>query len=245
MMLLSYIASTPINLQNLHMKSMHGKLSVFLPLNSHGKICYSWSSNSSHFLRQQRHRSKLATPLPKEVMFKGNPREPGQRSFENVRFALDAERMSRLRTVWKSSAQTSAKSMEALDDEWIVTHLSSDAVTGLQHEIEVLVSLGLLSTDQNGLLCLAQGWERRVPHSILNEMRDEWSADVHNFFCIHDRIKSSLGERWEEDEDGWRWAEDDDELVYDDEEYDMRKQIFIENHLDWAQQRGGMGGFGV
>eukprot|EP00986_Skeletonema_menzelii_P004713 scaffold1639_cov46-Skeletonema_menzelii.AAC.1 len=62
--------------------------------------------------------------------------------------------------------------MEQWNDEWTITHLSSDAVTGIAHEIDVLENLGILKINQNGSIVLAQGWQRRVPHMILNEMKD-------------------------------------------------------------------------
>lgn len=200
-------------------------------------------------------------------MFKGNPREPESLSFEKVQFLLNEERMSRLRDVWKNPKQMKQQSniseqqsaagkdtVEKWNDEWIITHLSSDATTGLRHEISVLSSLGLLSIESNGKLVLAKGWEEKVPHMVLNEMKDLWGTgmDVHNLFCIHDRIKSSLESSWEyvEDEQGWRLTsegdyDDDDDLIFEDEEYLLRQQIFIENHNDWVSEKSGMGEFGV
>jgi len=225
------------------------------------------------FAWQQRHRSTLTSPLSKEVMFRGNPRTPGSLSFENIRFVLNEERMSRLRDAWQcphqkitqqlsrqpsSSQQQPADrdTIERLNDEWVVTQLSSDAVTGLRHEINVLVSLGILSIQANGKLVLKQGWERRTPHIVLNEMRDSWGPelDIHNLFCIDDRIKFSLESRWEHVEVGWRFTsspedsmfdDDGDELVFDDEEYQLREQIFTENYTNWVSEKSGMGEFGV
>jgi len=226
----------------------------------------------SDFAWQQRHRSTLMAPLPREVMFKGNPRKPGSLSFENVRFVLDDERMSRLRAEASShdsermpplqptSPQPNDETMQKWKDEWIVGHLSSDDVTGLRHEIDVLVNLGLLAIEANGKLVLARGWERRVPHQILDEMKDEWGTDMdaHNLFCIHDSIKSSLNDRWEYiGGEGWRFTvsgDDDDEavngddggcIVFKDEEYRLRKQIFVENYTNWVGEKSGMGEFGV
>ncbi|KAL7537381.1 hypothetical protein ACHAXR_007784 [Thalassiosira sp. AJA248-18] len=216
----------------------------------------------SDFAWQQRHRSTLTNPLPKDVMFKGNPRMPGSLSFEKIRFLLDNNRMMRLRDAWENpkqmqlpetTSQPDGDMIEKWNDEWIVAHLSSDAMTGLCHEIDVLTSLGILSINTNGKLALEQGWEKKVPQLILNEMKDAWGSevDMYNLFCIHDRIKSSLEGHWEHVEDGWRIASDnddamdDDELVFENDEYQMRKQIFIENYTNWVSEQSGMGEFGV
>lgn len=202
--------------------------------------------------RQQRHRSTLTAPLPKEVMFKGNPRTPGSLSFENIRFMLDTGRMLRLRTAWEEPVFKLDDYATEINDEWIVSHLVSDIVTGLRHEIDVMISLGMLSVE-NGKLVLAQNWYMRVPHMILNEVKYAWGSkvDVNNLFCIHDRIKLTLERHWEPDEHGWRVASNDvddndnDELVFEDEEYQLREQIFRENCSNWVSASLGMGEFGV
>lgn len=182
-------------------------------------------------------------------MFKGNPRntESGSRlSFEMVHLFFDQQRMLRLRDAWENQI---GNSKENWDDEWIVTQVSSDTMTGLRHEIEVLASLGMLSVKANGKIVLAQGWENKVPHMVLNEMREAWGSrmDIDNLFLIHDRVKKALQGAWEHvEEDGWRLTSDDDnEVIYDDEEYEMRKQIFIENYKTWISENHGMGVFGV
>ena len=191
-------------------------------------------------------------------MFKGNPRnsgsrgddEPGRLSFEYTHLLLDQERMSRLRNAWQNPtvvSQTDESAREKLNDQWIVTHLSSDAMTGLRHEIEVLASLGMLSVKTNGKIVLAEEWETRIPHMVLNEMRGEWGEiDVDNLFCIHDKIKATLGSAWEHvEDDGWRMKSDEGEVLHDDEEYEMRKEIFVENYKTWVDENQGMGLFGV
>jgi len=186
-------------------------------------------------------------------MFKGNPRTPGSLSFENIRFVLDEGRMSRLRDAWEKHAHKLDEDATDINDEWIVTYLVSNTVTGLRHEIDVMVSLGILSVEANGKLILAKNWQERVPHMILNEVKYAWGSkvDVNNLFCIHDKIKSSLESHWEQDEYGWRLASNDvndnkdDELVFDDEEYQLREQIFRENYTNWVSASLGMGEFGV
>eukprot|EP00984_Skeletonema_dohrnii_P001158 scaffold355_cov127-Skeletonema_dohrnii-CCMP3373.AAC.18 len=206
---------------------------------------------------QQRHRSVIKTPLPKEVMFAGNPRKPGTLSFENVRFVLSEERLARLKNNWlnhdqlKLPPQPTSEEMEQWSDEWTITHLSSDAVTGIAHEIDVLESLGVLKINQSGSVVLAKGWERRVPHMTLNEMKDAWGSDmdVNNLHCIHEKIRSSLEDVWQHDEDEWRFEseglDDDDGAVYEDEEYELRKQIFLENYDAFVNSRKGVGEFGI
>ena len=205
---------------------------------------------------QQRHRSVIKTPLPKEVMFAGNPRKPGTLSFENVRFVLTEERLARLKNNWlghdqlKLPPQPTSEEMEQWSDEWTITHLSSDAVTGIAHEIDVLENLGILKINQSGSVVLAQGWERRVPHMTLNEMKDAWGSDmdVNNLHCIHEKIRSSLEDVWQHDEDEWRFESeglDDDDAVYEDEEYELRRQIFLENYDAFVNSRKGVGEFGI
>ena len=188
-------------------------------------------------------------------MFKGNPREPGSLSFENIRFLLDEKRMSQLRensqdpNPMQHPQPEPQQPAEKANNEWIVSHLSSYDVTGLRHEIDVLCSLNILSIEACGKLVLAQGWERRVPHMILDEMKDEWGTgmDVHNLYCIHERIKSSLEMHWQYIEDeGWQNVDNaEDNKLFEDEEYQLRKQIFVENYTDWVSEKSGMGEFGV
>jgi len=203
---------------------------------------------------QQRHRSVITAPLPKEVMFAGNPRKPGTLSFENVRFMLTDERLARLKNNWlnpeqlKFPPQSTSEEMEQWNDEWTITHLSSDAVTGIAHEIDVLENLGILKINQNGSIVLAQGWQRRVPHMILNEMKDAWGSDTNNLHCIHEKI-TSLEDAWQHDEDEWRFEsdglDDDDDVVYEDDEYELRRQIFLENYDAFVNSRKGVGEFGI
>jgi hypothetical protein len=223
---------------------------------------------------QQRHRSTITTPLSKEVMFMGNPRTPGLLSFENIHFILDDERLSRLRIAWEQQHAHNNKhdhdrdddnnDMTEINDEWIITHLISDTVTGLRHELNVLVNMGILYIDTSGKIVLARNWEEHVPHMILNDMKYAWGTkvDVNNLFCIHDTIKTSLELYWKSNEYGWQRRRlaisnnnnvDDNnnntnveyENVFDDEEYQLREQIFRENYTNYLSASLGMGEFGV
>jgi len=206
---------------------------------------YSW---------QQRHRSVLTKPLPKDVMFRGNPRNPGALSFENIRFLLDKERMIRLQSAWeKSNAEINPAGIESWNDEWIITYLSSNKITGLSHEIDVMENLDLITVNPSGSIDLKPGWEKRVPQIILIDMK-EWGTEVdpHNLFCIHPSVKSALEMAWERVDDyGWRYAnetdaiEENNEVVFDDEEYYLRKQIFEENFNNFVNEDSGMGNFGI
>jgi hypothetical protein len=208
----------------------------------------------SNYAWQQRHRSFIKTPLSKEVMFKGNPRKPGTLSFENLRFILTEERLARLKDNWLNPDKLKLppqSTMESWNDEWTIAHLSSDTVTGVAHEINVLENLGILEIKKNGTIVLAKGWERRVPHMILNEMKDTWGSDmdVNNLHCIHERVISSLEDVWEYsgDEEGWRFESGDldDDLVFEDEEYELRRQIFLENYDGFVNSTKGVGNFGI
>lgn len=204
--------------------------------------------------RQQRHRSVLTKPLPKDVMFRGNPRNPGALSFENIRFILDKGRMLRLQSAWENSkAEINHSGVESWNDEWIITYLSSDQITGLRHEIDVMENLDLITVKPNGSIDLKPEWEKRVPHMILIDMK-EWgtAVDPHNLFCIHPSVKSALETAWEQVDDyGWRYAnetdaiEENDEVVFDDEEYYLRKQIFEENFNNFVNEDSGVGNFGI
>jgi hypothetical protein len=61
----------------------------------------------------------------------------------------------------------------------------------------------------------------------------------------------TLERHWEPDEHGWRVASNDvddngnDELVFEDEEYQLREQIFRENYSNWVSASLGMGEFGI
>ena len=186
--------------------------------------------------RQQRHRTKLTTPLSRETMFKGNPRKPGHLSFENIQFMIDNDRIERLEPA-------SSASEVNIMDEWIITYLSSDQVTGLCHEIDILESLGLIEIKPGGEIRLAPGWQKLCPHMILNEMRDSWGKDIHNLHCIHDSIRS-LSKYWECIEgEGWRSSSGGEDLAFEEDEYEMRRQIFSENFLNYVDETLGVGHF--
>ncbi len=194
-------------------------------------------------------------------MFKDNPRKPGSRPFENIRFLLGEERMSRLRSMWEGELTVPSGRdgcTEELNDEFMIAHLSSDRMTGLRHEILVLKSMDILSIHDDGRITLAKGWEDRVPHMMLIEMKKMWGTNVdpYNLYCIHDTIKLSLANHWEhhEDEGYWRrvvkdgdddFEDDENELAFYDEEYHLREQIFTENYYNWVSEKSGMGEFGI
>lgn len=179
-------------------------------------------------------------------MFKGNPRSPGARSFENIQHLLNDERMKRLRSAWTKA--DSSSSLIGGNDEWIVFHLSSDAVTGLRHEIDVLEGIGLLSISVNGKIELQKDWQKRIPHMVLVDMKDAWGPeiDVHNLYCVHDTVRGLAG-HWEHDdeEDEWRLESEEEDLTFDDDEYDLRKQIFLENYIAYMNEENGVGDFGI
>jgi hypothetical protein len=177
-------------------------------------------------------------------MFKGNPRKPGNLSFENIQFMLLNDRLERL--------QNAESSQEGLNDEWIVTYLSSNEVTGLRHEIDVLESMGLIEIKKGGNISLSSTWQSKVPHMMLVEMRDYWGPekDVHNLHCVHNILRA-LRKDWEcVDDDGWRLsidgviASEDRDLDFENEEYYLRKQIFYENFDSFANEEIGVGDFG-
>lgn len=184
--------------------------------------------------------------IPHRVMFKGNPRSPGARSFENIQHLLNDERMKRLRSAWTTT--DSSYSLIGGNDEWIVFHLSSDAVTGLRHEIDVLEGIGLLSISVNGKIELQKDWQKRIPHMVLVDMKDAWGPeiDVHNLYCVHDTVRGLAG-HWEHDdeEDEWRLESEEEDLTFDDDEYDLRKQIFLENYIAYMNEENGVGDFGI
>lgn len=166
-------------------------------------------------------------------MFKGNPREPGTRSFENLQFILTDELETRLKQTKSTASQ---------HDEWIVTYLSSDESTGLRHEIYVLENMGLIEIDYDGRLSLTPGWQNNVPHMLLNEMRDMWGikSDTENISCVHDTIRS-LDNYWEYIEgEGWRLSGESD-FRFDDEEYNLRRDVFSENFHSYVNEANGIG----
>ena len=176
-------------------------------------------------------------------MFKGNLRKPGNLSFENIQFMLNDDCMTRL----------NASNLESIHDHWVVTYLASDEVTGLYHEIDVLETMGILQIDSEGNVSLAPGWQKKVTHHMLIEMRDGWGTkeDVHNLYCVNDTIRS-LSNDWEYiGGEGWRSVSktessfDDENLDFDDEEYELRKQIFSENYNSFVNEQIGFADFGL
>lgn len=147
-------------------------------------------------------------------------------------------------------ARLENENVVSINDEWLVTHLASDKVTGLHHEIDVLESLGLVEVKDGGKVTLATGWQRKVPHMMLNEMRDEWGSekDVQNLYCIHPTLRA-LDKTWESIEgEGWRFIAADGEETFDldldDDEYAIRKHVFEENFQSYTNVGIGVGDFG-
>ncbi|EJK74883.1 hypothetical protein THAOC_03413, partial [Thalassiosira oceanica] len=195
---------------------------------------------------QQRHRSRLTSPLAKEVMFRGNPREPGSLSFEDVHLMLPEDRLARLRGGAARGPGPACQPPPPPHDEWIVSHLSSEAATGLRHEVDVLVGVGLLAVADDGSLLLADGWERRAYHSLLNDMKD-WGSDEdpHGLFGVHGRIKK-LETKWRNKNGEWQYSEGGSVVVtLKDQEYQTRKEVFTDNYSNWTSEKSGMGTFGV
>ena len=67
---------------------------------------------------------------------------------------------------------------------------------------------------------------------------------------LHEKIISSLEDVWQHDEDVWRFEsegldEEDDDVVYEDEEYELRRQIFLENYDAFVNSKKGVGEFGI
>mmetsp|Transcript_22188 Transcript_22188/g.39064 ORF Transcript_22188/g.39064 Transcript_22188/m.39064 type:complete len:104 (-) Transcript_22188:128-439(-) len=62
-----------------------------------------------------------------------------------------------------NSQHAANETTESWNDERSITQLSSDAMTGLCHEIDVLVSLRILSIKTNSKLVLEEEWEQCTP----------------------------------------------------------------------------------
>ena len=183
--------------------------------------------------------------MAKEVMFRGNPREPGSLSFENVHLMLPEDRLARLRDKARQGIDSTGQ-LPPPHDEWIVSHLSSEAVTGLRHEIDVLVGIGLLSVTVDGSLVMADGWERHAYHSLLNDM-EEWGSDkdAHGLFGVHSGIKN-LETKWRNNNGKWQYSDGGSVVVtLKDQEYQTRKEVFTDNYSNWKNEKSGVGTFGV
>jgi len=178
-------------------------------------------------------------------MFRGNPREPGSLSFEDVHLMLPDDRLARLRD---GAARGPGPSRPAppTRDEWIVAHLSSESATGLRHEVDALAGLGLLAVASDGSLALADGWEGRACHSLLDDMR-EWrpDGDAHGLFGVHAGVRA-LGAKWRNEDGEWKYSEGGSAVVtLKDREYRTRKEVFTDNYSNWTSEKSGMGTFGV
>ena len=195
----------------------------------------------------QRHRSTLSTPLPKSVMYKGNPRTPDTLSFEKIHYTIDDQMLTHLEELWLDNPNTTLMEIHERTKnfpnyskiylyEWIVAHLSSDATTGLRHEMNSLISEGVLKVKTNGYIVLEDDWEMKVPRMVLNEMKELWCTklDVYNFYGINKQIKSPLESYWSEHGD-----------EKDDEELKLRRDVFLENLNSYCETKVGMGEFGV
>jgi len=191
----------------------------------------------------QRHRSTLSTPLSKSVMYKGNPRTPDTLSFEKIHYVIEDQMLTHLEELWLDNPNTTLMEIHERTKnfpnyskiwlhEWIVAHLSSDSTTGLRHEINCLISEGVLKVRSNGFIVFGDDWEKKVPRMVLNEMKEIWGSrlDVYNFYCINKRITYNLSEHGDEK---------------DDEELKLRRDVFIENFNSYKCKKVGMGEFGV
>ncbi len=162
--------------------------------------------------------------------------------FESLHYSLDSDILGRLK-------QTRAPTAQNVQDDFLVTYLSSRIRTGLEQEIKSLASIGVISITEEGFPTLPKMWQKNIPPFVLYDMFDQgWSKelDPDNKFCIHPVIRDSLSsEYWTKNNTGWSYVCDNDRISINNTEYESLKKSFIDKHEDRKNEDVGIAQFGI
>lgn len=181
--------------------------------------------------------------------FERNPRQPGNFSFEMIKYIIDESIINRLKSRIEQSInqEFTCTDETVLDDDILILHMASDFKTGLLREINSLMNLGLVSLDEKGFTSLRNGWERKIPSFILNETWDAgWNNKLDNEdkFCIHSTIREGIHTEWTRMPKGWMSCSMQ-KLCHDHSSFESAKQIFESNYEDSMNEIDGIAQFGI
>lgn len=180
--------------------------------------------------------------------FERNPREPGQFSFEFIKYIIDEAMVNRLRSRFDKSYNYEDNAPEnVVQDEIITLHLASDFKTGLMREIKSLVDLDMITINESGLPSLKDGWERNIHPFILNEMWEAgWNEkeDPENKFCIHTKIRDAIEVEWQHSPEGWL-CRSMQKVCHSHQEFERIRRVFESNFDDVMNEVDGIAQFGI
>lgn len=173
-----------------------------------------------------------------------NPRLVGSRSFENIRFSLTDDVVSRLAA---SNSKSNGESVEEANDLLLMSHLLSPKRTGVYDEILALVTMGVLQRTRSGCVVLADDWQDHVDPLILIDMDLHWSKrqDPMNKHCMSKSVRAKLQRTWTRVEGGWAMSSDPDDVIFRDDEWDEWRTHFQDRFNSQINEAEGIEKFGI
>jgi hypothetical protein len=164
-----------------------------------------------------------------------NPRKEGSLSFENIRFLVNDTFMGRL-----------VAEHDDVSNQVAVAYLVSAERTGVLDELLALQRSGILNVKE-GVPRPSKDWYTRVDLNLLNEMEESWKpeADRGGKYCVFDKVRRKLDEKWVVCSQGWALREDPDEVIYDFDEWAEWRLTFEEKHEAHEEDAHGIGRFGL
>lgn len=135
-----------------------------------------------------------------------------------------------------------------LQDELLITYLSSDVKTGVAKEMGYLRKCELIEVDNIGTVKLASAWETKVPAFILYDMMEEgWDTneDRQNRFCLHEDFRNHLSMNWKLTNEGWARCDRPNKILYYHDVYTHNKQSFQDKWTDCENEMDGIAQFGI
>lgn len=166
-----------------------------------------------------------------------NPRPPGSRSLENVRFVVDDRVAAHL-----AESDQSPLKLEAMK---VLAHVLSPSRTGVFDELLALIRSGVLDVNSRGIPVLANVWWTKVDMLILDDMSDHCGvrADPTAKGGVGGKIRNTLHRKWTKSHYGWVFADDYQEVVFDFEEYAEWRAAFEDKQRARSEGVDGVGRF--
>jgi len=190
--------------------------------------------------------------MESKYKFSKNPRSPGQPSFEGLHLILDKSILERLQKSHRLSLSTQIENnsktepFDSIEDHALITHLVSDAKTGLIREIYELYHIGVIEINSNGIASLNVGWEKKIHPIILQDMwLSGWENDSDGKFCIHPSLRKTLKDHWIRQPHGWARRDNPSKIIHSHEDYETRKLLYTEKFESFANEVDGIAHFGI
>ncbi len=204
---------------------------------------YAEPSDSDYAWRWEVYHGQTSTGEARRDSKLRNPRPPDSLSFENIRFSLTGDVVSRLSAAVKQNNTT----LEAANDILLVHHLLSPKRTGLYDEVMALTDMGVLRRTRTGCLVLANDWYSHVDPLLLDEMEHNWSkrVDPTNKHCICRSMRTKLERSWRRVERGWSLSDEPEDVIYRDDEWEEWRSHFRDRFDSQINEADGIEKFGI